>query len=161
MGIIGSLMALVVSALLIVGGLVGPSVGVASGSLQVAPRAALAQSVPTSTSVKTEALGAEAKGADMDAVEEGDQNGPDSTADVEEADDAQDVAPSGTPAISAATAQQAAEAHLGAGSASKVELDDEDGQLVYSVEIGSTDVKVDAMTGAVLKVEDNSADNSD
>jgi uncharacterized membrane protein YkoI len=34
-----------------------------------------------------------------------------------------------------------------------VELDDENGQLVYSVEIGSSDVKVDAMTGTVLGVE--------
>ncbi len=156
MGIIGSLMALAVSALLIVGGLVGPSVGVASGSLQSSPRAAQAQSVPTSVSINTEALGvrAEANGADMDAVEDGDQGGPDGAADMEDADDVQDAAPSGTPAISADTAKQAAEAHLGAGSASKVELDDEDGQLVYSVEIGSTDVKVDATTGAVLKTED-------
>ena len=89
MGIIGSLMALAVSALLIVGGLVGPSVGVASGSLQSSPRAAQAQSVPTSVSINTEALGvrAEANGADMDAVEDGDQGGPDGAADMEDADD--------------------------------------------------------------------------
>ena len=157
MGIIGSLMALAVSALLILGGLVGPSVGVASGSLQVSPRAALAQSAPSSAQAKTAALGAQAEdnGADMDAVEQGGQNGPDDSADVETANDGQDATPSGTPAIGSATAQQVAEAYLSAGPASKTELDDEDGRLVYSIEIGASDVKVDAMTGAILKVEDN------
>jgi uncharacterized membrane protein YkoI len=163
MGFIGSLMALAVSALLIVGGFVGPSVGVTSGSMHVAPRAALAQSAATSTSVKTEALAAraEANGADTDAIEEGDQSGPDSTTDVEEVGDAQDVAQSGTPAITAAAAQQTAEASLNTGTASKVALDDENGKLVYSVEIGASDVKVDAKTGVVLRVENNSDDNSD
>ena len=32
-------------------------------------------------------------------------------------------------------------------------MDDENGQLVYSVEIGGVDVKVDAMTGVVVTVE--------
>jgi len=62
-------------------------------------------------------------------------------------------APSGTPSITAEAAQQAAEAYVHAGTATQVELDDENGTLVYSVEIGSSDVKVDAMTGAVLGVE--------
>jgi uncharacterized membrane protein YkoI len=75
------------------------------------------------------------------------------TADAEEGGSEQDDAPLGTPAITADAAQQTAEAYLNAGSANQVELDDENGQLVYSVEIGSSDVKVDAMTGAVLGVE--------
>jgi uncharacterized membrane protein YkoI len=58
--------------------------------------------------------------------------------------------PAGTPAITAADAQQAAEAFLNSGTAMQVTLDDENGQLVYSVRIGETDVKVDAMTGAVI-----------
>jgi uncharacterized membrane protein YkoI len=62
-------------------------------------------------------------------------------------------APTGTPSITAEAAQQAAEAYVNAGTATQVELDDENGTLVYSVEIGSSDVKVDAMTGAVLGVE--------
>ena len=62
-------------------------------------------------------------------------------------------APSGTPSITAEAAQQAAEAYLNAGTATQVELDEENGTLVYSVEIGGSDVKVDAMTGAVLGVE--------
>jgi len=67
-----------------------------------------------------------------------------------EGNDGPDAAPTGTPAVTAADAQKTAEAYLNAGPASKVQLDDENGKLVYSVEIGTTDVKVDAMTGAVL-----------
>jgi uncharacterized membrane protein YkoI len=90
-------------------------------------------------------------GADTDDVEEqvGDQN----EADTEAGDDEQDTIPSGTAAITAEQAQATAEAYLNAGTATQVELDDENGQLVYSVEIGGTDVKVDAMTGAVLGTE--------
>jgi uncharacterized membrane protein YkoI len=83
-------------------------------------------------------------------VQEGDQNGPDNGAEVREAGAGQDAAPAGTPLITADTARQTAEAYLNAGPATQVELDDENGKLVYSVEIGTTDVKVDAMTGAVL-----------
>ena len=97
---------------------------------------------------------------DTDTVEEqvGDQNAPDNgqeAAEAEEANsaDGQDAVPTGTPAITAEAAQAAAEAHLNAGTASQVELDDENGQLVYSVQIGASDVKVDAMTGTVLGVE--------
>ena len=32
----------------------------------------------------------------------------------------------------------------------RISLDDENGHLVYSVEVGRTDVKVDAMSGAVV-----------
>ena len=32
-------------------------------------------------------------------------------------------------------------------------MDDENGKLVYSVEIGNSDVKVDAMIGSVLGTE--------
>jgi uncharacterized membrane protein YkoI len=39
------------------------------------------------------------------------------------------------------------------GDSQKVELDNENGSLVYSVEIGGKDVKVDAGTGAVLHVD--------
>ena len=105
-------------------------------------------------------------GVDTDTldVQCGDQNSPDALerdaeSDTEAAGSEQnDAAPTATPAISADQAQAAAEAHLNAGSASKVELDDENGQLVYSVEIGSTDVKVDAMTGAIVTVENDQED---
>ena len=62
----------------------------------------------------------------------------------------QETAPVGTPAISAEAAQKTAEAYLNAGPATEVELDNENGKLVYSVEFNGTDVKVDAMTGEVL-----------
>jgi uncharacterized membrane protein YkoI len=73
--------------------------------------------------------------------------------DQNEADDAE-TAPIGTPAITAEAAQKTAEAYLNAGTATKVELDDENGKLIYSVEFANnTDVKVDAMTGDVLGTE--------
>lgn len=93
----------------------------------------------------------EAVGADTDDVEEqvSDQN----QANTEIEDDEQDAAPAETLAITAEQAQATAEAYLNAGTATQVELEGENGQLIYSVEIGGTDVEVDAMTGAVLGVE--------
>lgn len=156
MKMIGSFLILAATALLVGGGQASPNAGLPS--VQPPSNVTQTQPVVASAQVKTEALGAEAgrDSVDTDAAEQGDQNGPDGTADVETTDDAQDSAPSRAPAISAAAAQQAAEAYLSAGAASKVELDDENGQLAYSIEIGASDVKVDAKTGAVLRVEDNS-----
>ncbi len=73
--------------------------------------------------------------------------------DSDQDDDEKDTTSLGTPEITFDQAQAAAEAHLNAGSASEIELENENGQLVYSVEIGRVEVKVDAMTGAVLGVE--------
>ena len=82
----------------------------------------------------------------------GDQNKADGS-EVESAGDTES-APTGTPAISAEAAQKTAESYLNAGTAIKVELDDENGKLLYSVEFSNgTDVKVDAMTGSVLGTE--------
>jgi uncharacterized membrane protein YkoI len=95
---------------------------------------------------------------DNDVVEEqvGDQNTVD-TGEEAESQDGQESAPSGTPAITADEAQAAAIAYH-PGTVVKTELDDENGQLVYSVEFeGGADVKVDAMTGSVLGLE-NSTD---
>lgn len=93
-------------------------------------------------------------GPDTDNVELecGDQNEADGS-EVESAGDTES-APTGTPAITSEAAQKTAESYLNAGTAVKVELDDEDGKLVYSVEFSNgTDVKVDAMTGSVLGTE--------
>jgi len=95
---------------------------------------------------------------DTDNVDQqcGDQNAPDNGQEAEGAEsaDGQDVAPTGTPAITAESAQKTAESYLNAGTAVKVELDDENGALVYSVEFSNgTDVKVDAMTGSVIGTE--------
>lgn len=95
--------------------------------------------------------GEEAVGPDTDNVEEevGDQNEADTG---DEADVAESV-PAGTPAITAEEAQAAALTAY-SGTIVQTELDDEDGQLVYSVEFdGGVDVKVDAMTGEVLGTE--------
>lgn len=113
---------------------------------------------PTQTQV-TEAPEANSEGSDTDNLDEqvGDQNGPDGqeAGDGAEAADGaeQEAAPAGTPAITAEAAQKTAEAYLKAGPANHVELDNENGKLVYSVEFNDTDVKVDAMTGEVLGVE--------
>ena len=134
----------------------------AQGHDPVAPAGAGVEDDDTAEAAET--------GPDVDDVEEqsGQQNEANDEAEdldngqVEnEADDVSEAgveggvedAPSGTPSITAEAAQQAAEAYLNAGTATQVELDDENGTLVYSVEIGSSDVMVDAMTGAVLGVE--------
>nr|MDZ8059222.1 PepSY domain-containing protein [Nostoc sp. EkiNYC01] len=54
--------------------------------------------------------------------------------------------------ITAQQAQQAAETSVG-GKAKSVKLENEDGNLVYAVEIGQQDVKVDAGNGKVLYAE--------
>ena len=103
----------------------------------------------------------EAVGPDTDNVEEqvGDQNTADIGAEAAGSEDAEsadgaDDATAGTPVITAEAAQKTAEAYLNAGTAVKVELDDENGALVYSVQFSNgTDVKVDAMTGTVLGAE--------
>jgi uncharacterized membrane protein YkoI len=91
-------------------------------------------------------------------VQCGDQNAPDigqvvSGAEQAAPGDGQDPAPSGTPAITVEQAQAAALA-VHSGTIIKTELNDEDGKLVYSVQFnGDVDVKVDAMTGAVLSTD--------
>ena len=98
--------------------------------------------------------GEEAVGPDTDNVEEqvGDQNEVDTGEEAESAD-GKEVAPTGTLAITADEAQTAALTAY-SGTILQTELDDENGQLVYSVEFdGGVDVKVDAMTGEVLGTE--------
>ena len=56
--------------------------------------------------------------------------------------------------ITADEAEQVAEAKVG-GTASKVELGNENGTLIYEVEIGNQEVKVDAGNGSVLQVEND------
>ena len=53
--------------------------------------------------------------------------------------------------ITAGQARQAAEAKVG-GTASSVELGNENGTLVYEVKIGKKEVKVDAGNGAILRI---------
>jgi len=103
--------------------------------------------------------GAEKPDAENDTETGDGEVGDQVAADTEtsESSDGQDAAPTGTPAITADAAQKTAEAHLNAGAASKVTLDDENGTLVYSVDIGGVDVKVDAMTGIVIGT-DNAED---
>jgi uncharacterized membrane protein YkoI len=103
----------------------------------------------------------QAVGPDTDSVEEqvGDQNAQDTTADsanepVEaKSSDGQDSAPTGTPSISADAALLAAQTYLNTTASGTATLDDENGKLVYSVDLNGSDVKVDAMSGVVLGVD--------
>jgi len=98
-------------------------------------------------------------GADTDNVEEqvGEQieDGiPDGNEAAEtEGSDGIDEVPSGTPAITSDAALQAAQAYLNTTAAGTATLDDENGTLVYSVDLDGSDVKVDAMSGIVLGVD--------
>ena len=69
-----------------------------------------------------------------------------------------DTPPAGTPAIGEDAARQAAASELKVDvtAVTAIELEQENGRLVYGVEIGASDVKVDANTGAVLGVESDS-----
>jgi uncharacterized membrane protein YkoI len=93
---------------------------------------------------------------DTTEVQEGDQDAPDGQeavgTDTESTTDAETTA-LGTPSITVEQAQAAAlAAHPG--TVIKTELDNENGQLIYSVEINDgMDIKVDAMTGAILATE--------
>lgn len=49
----------------------------------------------------------------------------------------------------------------GSGSTGDVELERSGGQLVYEVEVGQTDVYIDAMTGEVLGTDPEDADDND
>ncbi|MEH1828132.1 MAG: PepSY domain-containing protein [Nostoc sp.] len=76
-----------------------------------------------------------------------------SDGDGETNDDAQEAAKLQPLAkITAQQAQQAVEASVG-GKAKSVKLENEDGNLVYTVEIGQQDIKVDAGNGKVLYTE--------
>ncbi|MBN3958601.1 PepSY domain-containing protein [Nostoc sp. NMS8] len=76
-----------------------------------------------------------------------------SDGDGETNDDAQEAAKLQPLAkITAQQAQQAVEVSVG-GKAKSVKLENEDGNLVYSVEIGQQDVKVDAGNSKVLYAE--------
>ncbi len=67
--------------------------------------------------------------------------------------DGVDEIPSGTPAITTDAALQAAQAYLNTTASGTATLDDENGKLVYSVDLNGSDVKVDAMTGVALGVD--------
>ena len=62
--------------------------------------------------------------------------------------------------ITAAQAQQMAEAAQG-GTATDIELTEEDGSLVYEVEFGNVDVLVDAGDGKILKTETEGQEEDD
>lgn len=103
----------------------------------------------------------QAVGPDTDNVEEqvGDQNAQDTSAEsVNElaetkGSDGQDAVPSGNPSISSDVALKAAQVYLNTTASGTATLDDENGKLVYSVDLNGSDVKVDAMTGIVLGVD--------
>lgn len=82
-------------------------------------------------------------------------------ADHRESGDRNEAAALAQAKISLSQAIAAAEQHAG-GKASRAEIEDENGKLVYGVEIvgggKSTDVKVDIATGQILSAQIDSAD---
>ena len=167
---INTILATAAAAILLFGPAGGQMIRQAARTPAAASLPAISQQAPAQPSTNCasqldDATEADSAAADTDTEELqcGDQNAPDGTeADTESEaaeSDQNDSAPSAAPAITADQARATAEAQANAGAASKVELDDENGQLVYSVEIGGVDVKVDAMTGAVVTV-DNGQDSA-
>jgi uncharacterized membrane protein YkoI len=123
------------------------------------------QVLPTEAPESPQSLAAD---TDTAQVQEqvGDQSGVDSASDSsstaadlagEEVEpmskDGNDAAPTGTPTVSADAALKAAQAYLSTSAAGTVTLDDENGVLVYSVDLNGSDVKVDALSGAILGVD--------
>jgi uncharacterized membrane protein YkoI len=97
----------------------------------------------------------DANEADADDIQEPQLNGSIAVPEAQyeglsESDEAAALASLAT--ITPEQASAAAQADV-PGDVQQVELDNENGSLVYSVEIGGKDVKVDAGTGAVLHVE--------
>jgi len=98
------------------------------------------------------------KGSDTDAIEEqsGDQNEADNATEPQQSgvlDDGKDLLPQAAVTLdqAIAAAQSAASGPVG-----EVDLEHYQGKLVFNVDVGDKDVKVDAHTGAVL-----SADSTD
>ena len=105
-----------------------------------------------------DAIESAAKGPDTDNIEEqsGDQNEAD---DANEAEDGEIQAPSGTlddgkdllPQAGISVEQAVAAARGAAsGPVGEVDLEHWQGKLVFNVDVGDKDVKVDAITGAVI-----------
>jgi uncharacterized membrane protein YkoI len=134
------IIALVASALLAVG-----------ATAFVAPRA-FAQSSPAPSAQLQNSNTQQAdeqnekESAAVDSDREQSQNG-----------DQNDPIPQAKPAITAAAVIAAAQSYLKtAEDVGELQLEEENGQLVYSVWIAGTDVKVDAMTGKVLSANTGS-----
>jgi uncharacterized membrane protein YkoI len=172
--------------LYLVAGLVA-LLAIAFSAVTLASRLTSAQEPSPTPAVQTSEVQDEAddaaesavKGPDTDAIEE--QGGPQDGADDKGTADVQEPQLNGSIAvpegqyeglsetdeagalaslanITPDDASAAAQAEV-PGQVQKVELDNENGSLVYSVEIGGKDVKVDAGTGAVLLVETGGAED--
>lgn len=105
--------------------------------------------------------------ASQSADEATDQTTPDESATASENElpgqEQADETPVGNPAVTEDQAKAAALAQFPGATVGSVQLDDENGQLVYSVELTdasgvSQDVKVDAMTGTVLPAASSEQD---
>jgi uncharacterized membrane protein YkoI len=121
----------------------------------------------------TEAPGTETtKGPDTDSIECGPQDEADASdaadgsdaADTNKADDGEAQVPSGTlddgkdllpQAGITIDAAIAAAQSAGSGSIGEVDLEQSDGRLVFNVDVGDKDVKVDASNGTVLSADKN------
>lgn len=94
-----------------------------------------------------QAVDSEANEGPEDEANEGPENEAEEGNEAEEMSQYQALA-----TVTPEQAQQTAEAAQG-GTATKVELDEEDGSLVYEVEFANAEVLVDAGNGEILKTE--------
>lgn len=115
----------------------GAGIAVAQTASKTAPAPAPAQS---GASLIADSRGGEE--AAMDAESPDGQSG-----------EGGDPAALGTPAIGYDQAVKAAEAYAKKGTALSVALEDENGSLVYAVQVNGADIKVDAATGSIVKVD--------
>lgn len=133
----------------------------ALGFTTIQTHAQTATLLPTQVQVTESPDNEQAIAFDTDNVEEqiGTQNDhslsgeQDNQLEESQASDTFDEIPFGHPTISMETALKAAQTYLNTSTTGKATLDDENGVLVYSVDLKGKDVKVDAMSGVVLGVD--------
>lgn len=133
-----------IASLLVIGGML---LG-AAGSVSLA---VYAQSIPTQPTITPAASGQALGAGDFKDGEIADQN--EANAEAEQQDARAEQSSLQTKAkITADQAKQVSEAKLG-GIATSVRLGDENGSIVYEVVVGSQEVKVSAIDGSILKIE--------
>ncbi len=140
-------------------GIAGLARNVYAAQSQTRPQIALlndgnsANNVTDAKQVKSVAINDTRKSTKMAQTSEGDGETNDDAEEKQETAKLQPLAK-----ITAQQAQQAAEANVN-GKASRVKLENEDGNLVYAVVIGQQEVKVDAGNGKVLYTENDNQEN--
>ena len=115
---------------------------------------AYAQSAPTTVPIVSQQVSDTDNIQDKGGVEVADQN----ENDGEQNDAAEQASLQSKTKITAEQAKTIALSKV-SGTVTSVQLDDEDGVLVYEVTIGTQEVRVNAVDGSILKIEKSDSDN--